>query len=455
MLISEPKGEDHNKNSHETAISSAANLSGVKEDRCQFTFSDGRRCRNRHAHRFAFTIPLEQNGKVAATIFQTKASQAPGSKPSAATSPPPPTSTAPSSQVFLLMAQGRVAQKQAVAFGYLAQLLLQTVPGIRSEYVSVHGYRAWEAKLKENLTIPSGSPSPAAKVYPQDELSPLKEVSLTPDTNEAPDPSPEGGGEEQERSRDTNEQPINGVVEREKGVPITPFLPHEKVPAPDYGDIFRRSRDMMAGKYDTTPEGRREANTLALELELMNPAPAKPPRDFFGRTVALVRRLRAHQSKKSGAASPPSTPPPPTTAPVPSFATFAPPPPSVAASEAAAKAVIPAASASPMPSDAIAREDNFIAPPCPEPQRASRRPTEKGYEQPSDQYPKTCRKQEMPVPGTIRARTEHTTDWYVPASWSRRQPDPFPSRKEKLRRSLRAASDRRLQHQMQNRAFWR
>src|SRR6202035_4220276 len=66
-------------------------------------------------------------------------------------------------QVFLLMAQGRIAQKQAVAFGYLAQLLLQTVPGIRSEFVSAFGYQPWATQLKEGLerqlTIRPGLPA--------------------------------------------------------------------------------------------------------------------------------------------------------------------------------------------------------------------------------------------------------------------------------------------------------
>ncbi len=60
-------------------------------------------------------------------------------------------------QVFLLMAQGRIPQKQAVAFGYLAQLLLQTVPGIRSEFVASFGYRSWEENLKSKLAIPPKS----------------------------------------------------------------------------------------------------------------------------------------------------------------------------------------------------------------------------------------------------------------------------------------------------------
>ena len=197
---------------------------------------------------------------------------------------------------------------------------------------------------------------------------------------------------------------------------------------------------MMAGKYDTTPEGRREANALALELELMNPAPAKPPRDFFGRTVALVRRLRDSRRERHGhqelrgvkevpqpAAVIVASQAPPTTAPVPLSVASAPPTPSVAAFEAAAKAAIPAASASRTPSDANVREDNFVAPPCPESRRASRRPPEKVYEQPSDQYPKTCRKQEMPVPGTTLARTGHTTAWYAPASGRDVSPTRFPA----------------------------
>src|SRR4029077_3451662 len=90
------------------------------------------------------------------------------------------------SQIFLLMAQGRIPQKQAVAFGYITQLLLQTVPGIRSEYVSVHGYGDAEPKRK---------------------------TALMPTTDEDPPPSE---GEEERASREPmpegNEQPSTGVV---------------------------------------------------------------------------------------------------------------------------------------------------------------------------------------------------------------------------------------------------
>src|SRR5580700_2304040 len=157
--ISEPKDEDHNKNSHETGISSAANVSGVKEGRCQFTFSDGRRCRNQHAQFCVHHSPRKPQdfgaeGAPDAALVALCGDLTTATNINRALS-----------QVFLLMAQGRIPQKQAVAFGYISQLLLQTVPGIRSEYVSVHGYRDWENRLK---------------------------TSLTQNTNEAPDPSPEG-----------------------------------------------------------------------------------------------------------------------------------------------------------------------------------------------------------------------------------------------------------------------
>jgi hypothetical protein len=71
-----------------------------------------------------------------------------------------------------------------------------------------------------------------------------------------------------------------------------------------YADIYRRSLDLLDRKYDTTPEGRREGKALLLELELMNPAPEKPRRDFLGQTADLLRRLHEHESEISAPATP-------------------------------------------------------------------------------------------------------------------------------------------------------
>jgi hypothetical protein len=83
-------------------------------------------------------------------------------------------------QVFLLLAQGRISRRDALAFGSLARLLLRTVPAIRSEFVSAFGYAAWEAELKPKLTMrPASSSPPPAKVYQQDELSPVNKVNVS------------------------------------------------------------------------------------------------------------------------------------------------------------------------------------------------------------------------------------------------------------------------------------
>jgi hypothetical protein len=440
----DPQSEDHNKNSAEQSIS----------HRCQFTFSDGRQCRNERAQ---LCVHHSSSGGEKAT---NRMRFSPLNNSGGADAPDPALAgleglcgdltTATNinralSQVFLLMAQGRIPQKQAVAFGYITQLLLQTVPGIRSEYVSVHGYAAWENNLKSKIT--SLLPAPAAQTAPP--------------------------------------------------APTLPPAP----PAPDYGDLLRRSRDMLDRKYDTTPEGRREANALALELELMKPAPAKPRRDFFSRTVDLVRRVRAHQTKKSQAGSQqpsaiaasapaPSSIPvaqsltpsaPPKIAPAPSLAS----PPSTHALQpcssgrAAAQpsprppspAAQPTASAPPASSEANVREANFIAPPSSPPAKVyplaakvypqdellppgkdELSPVNKVFSRPERG---AVPNQESPIPGFTLTRDGHSSDWYAPASWSGPQPNPFPSRQERLKQAFRTMSNskwRRLQHR-NSRAF--
>jgi hypothetical protein len=399
----EPKDEDHNKKSTETAIS----------PRCQFTFSDGRQCRMQRAQFCSHHSSREEregrgNG-FPDTVLEAHALEALCADLTTATN-----INRALSQVFLLMAQGRIPQKQAVAFGYLSQLLLQTAPGIRSEYVSVHGYGAWEQKLKSSL-----------------------------EANQSPEPSPVPSGGE-------NQQPASA---------------HEKVEPEEgeyYADIYRRSLDLLDRKYDTTPEGRREANALLLELELMNPAPEKPRRDFLGQTADLVRRLHEHESEISVPPTPasqslsvprPSAPAPPKTALAEPPAAPAPPatpdpalcssgrgaaqPALRVLSESAAARPIASQAANPPHFDNVSTSKTNA--PAPSPSAA-------------EQFPPPRRKRQAPPPTN---RSAHGTDWYAPASWSEARPNPFPSRQEKLKRKLRTMSDRRSQHQNQSRAFWR
>ena len=62
-----------------------------------------------------------------------------------------------------------------------------------------------------------------------------------------------------------------------------------------------------------------------------------------------------------------------------------------------------------------------------------------------------------PLEAPLTATTGHRKDWWAPPSWSNtKNSDPFPSRKEKLRRKLRMTSYqfRRLQHQQQCKVYW-
>ena len=438
--------------------------------RCQFTFSDGRQCRMQQAHFCSQHSPKQKRG--AKRVSDASALEALCADLTTTTS-----INRALAQTFLLMAQGRISRKDAVAFGYLSQLLLQSVSGVRAEYVAANGYRQWENKLK---------------------------TFLMPDADYDPEPSPGGDSGPLGGGGENLEQRRNGVVERQKGMSIRPLLPHKdgergippkslpvnkvkrerRIPPsapqerplaerimgePDYADILSRSLDMLDRKYDFTPEGRSEAQKLALEIELMKPAPAKPAKDFFGQTVDLMRRFRdAEERNAADDPEPSSLPPeaflnyyghpikpavpydsgtatPACASPKPSIPRSEPPTMPLAAVPEARRSCAPSASG---PAD-------FVAPPS--------RQHRKTRSQSS--APGCAPHSELPSPFPISATTAkhdslggpdadhhegHRTDWYAPPSWSKiRQPDPCPSRKEKLQRKLRSMSNsafRRLQH---------
>jgi hypothetical protein len=197
----------------------------LNHSRCEFTFSDGRRCRSERPSFCAHHAPKQKRGGKGAAL------KAPELEVLCADLTTATSISRALAQTFLLMAQGRISRKDAVAFGYLSQLLLQSVSGVRAEYVAANGYRQWENKLK---------------------------TSLMPDADDDPEPSP---------ANPANEP--NGVILSESASAderrISPNAPQERPLAerimgqPDYADILSRSLDMLDRKYDFTPEGRSEA----------------------------------------------------------------------------------------------------------------------------------------------------------------------------------------------------
>jgi hypothetical protein len=173
-----------------------AELRDAQEDqRCQFTFSDGRQCRHQRAQLCPQHALRTKNDPLATDEDQNinlsppkeAALQSPELEAICADLTTATNINRALTQVFLLLAQGRISQKQAVAFGYLSQLLLQTIPGIRSEFVSVFGYSAWEANLKPKLTTRPASSSSSGESHlrsrkgcPQDALFAGNTVELSP-----------------------------------------------------------------------------------------------------------------------------------------------------------------------------------------------------------------------------------------------------------------------------------
>jgi hypothetical protein len=437
---------------HHTPLKSQISDRQSRENasRCQFTFADGRQCKTPPTQLCAHHAPKPRRG--AKRVSDASALEALCSDLTTTTN-----INRALAQTFLLMAQGRISRKDAVAFGYLSQLLLQSVSGVRAEYVAANGYRQWENKLK---------------------------TSFAPHADDDPEPSPGGDSGPSGGGSENLEHTRNGIVERQKGMSIRPLLPHKEderrtspnptperplaeriMGKPDYADILSRSLDMLDRKYDFTPEGRSEANKLALELELMKPAPSKPAKGFFGQTVDLMRRFRDGEKQNSGAASIPpavdyysrSTPPSwaderneQSVSPPPSRGTSSPNMPNQqACSSEPVAAAVPEAQRPVAPS--ASSPADFVAPPSRRPRKPRSRSSAPGSELP------------LPVPSSATTAKHdslggpdadhhegHRTDWYAPPSWSKtRPPDPCPSRKEKLQRKLRSMSNsafRRLQH---------
>src|SRR5579883_2532574 len=121
-------------------------------DRCAFTFADGRQCRNEPAHLCADHAAKRRTRRAAAdNADPADFAHLPELESLGADLTTAANVNAALARVFLLLAQGRIRRENAVAFGYLAQLLLQTLPGIRSEHVAAFGLSSWNAKLRSAL----------------------------------------------------------------------------------------------------------------------------------------------------------------------------------------------------------------------------------------------------------------------------------------------------------------
>jgi len=126
--------------------------------RCLFSFSDGRHCRLPRAktdprfcpHHTATNVKAKKARKRSRANQAIVELQTPSGKLTTATD-----LNYALSQVFRSLAQDRIRPRNAAALGYLGQLLLQTLPGVKSEFSDTFGYRAWDESVKAMLNRPS------------------------------------------------------------------------------------------------------------------------------------------------------------------------------------------------------------------------------------------------------------------------------------------------------------
>jgi hypothetical protein len=128
--------------------SQASPAAALDPRRCQFFFSDGRRCRQpRWQAHPALCISHANTETQLSAVPNIAADLAPLSGEFR-------TATDVNhvlGRLFSLLAQNRIPRRNAVALGYLAQLLLQTLPGVRDEMTRCLGYEAWDETLKSAL----------------------------------------------------------------------------------------------------------------------------------------------------------------------------------------------------------------------------------------------------------------------------------------------------------------
>lgn len=139
--------------------------------RCQFSFADGRRCRSQrweahpalclaHAREQDSASPSDwQPPKTGPYLQPARKKTAPHSEPAEMIDLAPLSGEFRTAtdvnralgKIFLLLAQNRIPRRNAVALGYLAQLLLQTLPDVREELTDCLGDEAWDETLKSAL----------------------------------------------------------------------------------------------------------------------------------------------------------------------------------------------------------------------------------------------------------------------------------------------------------------
>ncbi len=114
-------------------------------ERCQFSFADGRRCRSQRCQAHPALCTAHARAHIQPQDLATDLAPLSGEFRTATDV------NHALGKLFCLLAQNRIPRRNAVALGYLAQLLLQTLPDVREELTDCLGDEAWDETLKSAL----------------------------------------------------------------------------------------------------------------------------------------------------------------------------------------------------------------------------------------------------------------------------------------------------------------
>jgi hypothetical protein len=258
--------------------------------RCRFLSSDKRQCRMlRAGHHPDFCLyHAARQEEIFALLPEREFALAPELEALAADLTTATGVNRALGQVFRLLAQNRITRKDAVAFGYIAQLLLQTVPGVRAEAADPARIGTLSEQHESKGPVPAATPltlssrpaakvyPPAANVYPQDELRGDHKVELSPLNKVSEARLPRSGCTcggslsarpipEKPSPRDTTSaNPVDSAAAANASA-TSAFS------RPGYADLLNRSLDLLDGKFDASPESEREARRLMNDLERLTP----------------------------------------------------------------------------------------------------------------------------------------------------------------------------------------
>ena len=141
------------------SLKSSSSSQAADPSRCQFAYADGRRCQMLRSATHAFFCVFHARQEREASLIGSDVSRELASL--SGTLETASDVNRVLKQLFLLFSQGRITRRDAVAYGYIAQLILQTLPGVKREIQLAFGPDIWRQCIASAHTA-----SPSTMVTP-------------------------------------------------------------------------------------------------------------------------------------------------------------------------------------------------------------------------------------------------------------------------------------------------